>query len=124
MSGLKYLLDTNFILGMMKSDPSVLSLLATEGILAAECAYSAITRMELLGYPGITAEEAAAVQTRLGLLTYLAVAGDVEDAAIALRRLRKVKLPDAIIAATANCRGLELLTLDLGLRSISRGLTS
>ena len=52
----------------------------------------------------------------------VAVAGDeqlgrdlpepVEDAAITLRRTRRLKLPDAIVAATARVHGLELLTLD------------
>jgi predicted nucleic acid-binding protein len=121
MSGLKYLLDTNFILGLMKSDPSVLGMIASQEILASECAYSsAVTRMELLGYPGITDEEAVRAQTRLAQLTHVAVTRDIEDAALALRRLRRVKLPDAIIAATARCRGLELLTLDIGLRSVAR----
>lgn len=36
----------------------------------------------------------------------------VESQTIALRRQRKIKLPDAIIAATAISRGLKLLTLD------------
>jgi predicted nucleic acid-binding protein len=120
MSGLKYLLDTNFILGLMKSEPSVLGIIASQEILASECAYSAVTRMELLGFPGITDEEAARAQTRLAQLTHVAVTRDIEDAAIALRRLRRVKLPDAIIAATARCHGLELLTLDIGLRSVAR----
>jgi len=53
MSGIKYLLDTNFILGILKSSPAVVAEVSKRKIFAAECAYSAITRMELLGYPGI-----------------------------------------------------------------------
>ncbi|MDD2712735.1 MAG: PIN domain-containing protein [Simplicispira sp.] len=44
----------------------------------------------------------------------------VEDRAIALRRSRRVKLPDALIAATALVHGLQLLTLDAGLQSVMR----
>lgn len=66
MSGIKYLLDTNFILGLLKSTP------------------------------------------------------EVEDLTIALRRTRKVKLPDALIAAKAIHHGLELLTLDQTLMSVAK----
>ena len=40
--------------------------------------------------------------------------------AIELRRSRRVKLPDALIAATALCHGLELLTMDTGLQAFVR----
>jgi predicted nucleic acid-binding protein len=120
MNGLKYLLDTNFVLGMMKREPAVLRLIETDQIAAAECAYSAVTRMELLGYPGITDEETRAVQSRLAKMVYLPINSAIEDAAISFRRLRKVKLPDALIAATASHHGLKLLTLDAGLQAASQ----
>jgi predicted nucleic acid-binding protein len=37
-----------------------------------------------------------------------------------LRRQRRIKLPDALIAATAQHEGLELLTLDAGLQSVMK----
>jgi hypothetical protein len=51
-------------------------------------------------------------------LSYFPIDRDVEDAAIALRRQRKIKLPDALIAATAWVHQLDLLTLDEGLRAV------
>ena len=57
MSGCKFLLDTNFILGMLKGTPAVVELIQRERLMAGQCAYSAITRMELLGFPGITPVE-------------------------------------------------------------------
>jgi len=54
----------------------------------------------------------------LGVLTYLPIDSTVEDAAISLRRQRRIKLPDAVIAATALTHRLQLLTLDEGLRSV------
>jgi predicted nucleic acid-binding protein len=42
MSGLKYLLDTNFILGILKSTPAVLEIISFRQIRVAECGYSAI----------------------------------------------------------------------------------
>ena len=118
MSGVKYLLDTNFILGMLKSTPEVLAMVGSARLMAHQCAFSAVTRMELLGFPGITADEDALIRQRLAQFTYLAISTGIEDAAIALRRSPRVKIPDALIAATALCHGLKLLTMDVGLQSV------
>lgn len=123
MSGVKYLLDTNFVLGMLKSTPDVLAMVTSAGLMAHQCAFSAVTRMELLGYPGITTNEDALIRQRLAQFTYLAISTAVEDMAIELRRSRRVKLPDALIAATALCHGLELLTMDMGLQAVVRSAT-
>lgn len=123
MSGVKYLLDTNFVLGMLKSTPDVLEMVGRMGLMAHQCAFSAVTRMELLGYPGITTNEDALIRQRLAQFTYLAISTAVEDMAIELRRSRRVKLPDALIAATALCHGLELLTMDMGLQAVVRSAT-
>lgn len=120
MSGVSYLLDTNVILGMLKSNPEVLALVSNMGLMSKQCAYSAITRMELLGYPGITVDEDVLIRQRLAQLTYLAITPDIEDKAIGLRRARRVKLPDALIASTAITHGLTLLTMDIGLQAVVR----
>lgn len=112
MSGVRFLLDTNFIIGMLKGDPAIADLVQERGMVLAECAYSSITRMELLGYSGITGEHEHAITDLLSVLTYLAITPEVEAKTIRLRRTLKLKLPDAIILATAKVHGLELLTLD------------
>jgi len=122
MSGVKYLLDTNFILGMLKSSPAVLQTLTERQLTADQCAFSAITRMELLGFPGITTNEQHLVQQTLDRFRYLAISLEIEDKAISMRRTRQVKLPDALIAATALCHDLELLTLDRDLQSVMKSV--
>ncbi len=124
MNGVEYLLDTNFILGMLKATPEVTAALTAQPITAGQCAYSAVTRMELLGFPGIQPQEEALIRARLDKFHYLPIDRAVEDRAIQLRRLRRVKLPDALIAATALCHGLQLLTLDAGLQSVMRDVAS
>jgi len=118
MSGVKYLLDTNVIIGLFNRTQDALQMLAARNLRSNECGYSAITRMELLGYPGITGEEETAIRRLLSRLSYLPLTRDIEDTAIPVRRARRVKLPDAIIAATAKVHGLELLTLDKELEAI------
>jgi predicted nucleic acid-binding protein len=118
MSGIKYLLDTNLVLGLLKATPEVVEIVVSRELLASSCAYSAVTRMELLGYPNITNDEERLITDRLSKFTYLAITTEIENLAIALRRTRKVKLPDALVAGTALHHGLELLTLDRALISI------
>lgn len=76
------------------------------------CAYSFVTRIELLGFPGITSHEVEGIEQVLSQIHYAVLTREIEDQAIAIRRSYRLKTPDAIIAATAKCLGLELLTLD------------
>ncbi|NOS96019.1 MAG: type II toxin-antitoxin system VapC family toxin [Methylotenera sp.] len=118
MSGIKYLLDTNYILGLLQSNQAVLSEAISKNILVTECAYSPITRMELLGFPGITSDEDNLIRVRLQSFTVIPLSTEIEDSVIALRQTRKIKLPDAMIAATALVTKIELLTLDQHLKSV------
>ena len=124
MNGIKYLLDTNFILGLLKATPEVIAIVTNRDLLASSCAYSAVTRMELLGYPGITSDEERLIADRLSKFTYLLISSEIEDLAISLRRTRKLKLPDALIAATAIHHGLELLTLDQALLKFAKPINT
>ena len=111
-------------LGFLKSNPAVLALITERQILSVECAYSAITRMELLGFPGITGEEKSLIKERLEHFTLIPLTQPIEDVVINLRQTRKIKIPDAIIAATAIYSGVELLTLDQHLLSVTQQITS
>ncbi|CAM8636539.1 VapC Predicted nucleic acid-binding protein, contains PIN domain [Oxalobacteraceae bacterium] len=119
-----FLLDTNFILGLLKATPEVLAIVEVRDLLASSCAYSAVTRMELLGYPNITPDEERLIADRLSKFTYLSISSEVDNLAITLRRTRKLKLPDALIAATAIHHGLELLTLDEALLAVAKPLNT
>ena len=72
-------------------------------------AYSVISRIEVLGYSQSTEELAAAEELFRGLTSI-----SVDDAVIAQtirpRQMRKIKIPDAIIAASALIQGLPLVT--------------
>lgn len=118
MSGVKYLLDTNYILGILKGESDIVADITKRALNVGQCAYSSVTRMELLGFPGITREEETLIRQKLERLSYLPITRAVEDMAISLRQARKIKLPDAIIASTALCSGLELLTQDKHLRAV------
>lgn len=112
MSGINYLLDTNIIIGLYENQPAVLQLLQTRQIKIQQCAYSAITRMELLSFPALSEQEKQVIESLLARMTYLAITTEVENETIAFRREHKTKLPDSIIASTARQARIELLTLD------------
>jgi predicted nucleic acid-binding protein len=57
--------------------------------------------MELYAKPAITPIELQSIGRFLAALTVVPLDEPVEKAAIAIRQARKIKLPDAIIAATA-----------------------
>jgi len=97
MSGIKYLLDTNIIIGMFERNPAVINLFKENNTAITECAYSSITRMELLGFPDITQHEIKIISALLEQMTYIGVDGKVEDKTIHLKQQHRIKLPDAII---------------------------
>jgi predicted nucleic acid-binding protein len=112
MNGIKFLLDTNIIIGLYEKNPNSLALLKSKHVSIKECAYSAITRMELLSYSALMPMDEKAIESLLTRMTYLGITPEIENATIEFRRLHKTKLPDSIIGATAKNFQLELLTLD------------
>lgn len=82
------------------------------------CGYSAITRMELLGFPGISVSERRLISQKLSCLVYIPLTPLIEDETIRLRSSYRIKLPDAIIAASSLVSGSQVLTHDKALLKI------
>ena len=120
---LRLLLDTNIVLGLLKNTVDMTQLDERRRPEPDECAYSAITRIELLGFPGIGGEEDRIIRDMLDNFQYLGVTRQIEDAAISIRRSRtSVKLPDALIIATARVHHVRLVTLDHNLEKLGMWL--
>lgn len=115
MNGIKYLLDTNMVIGLLKGYPIAVSLAEEAGFVLQQGAVSQITRMELLAYPKLSEEEETVILRFLGACQVQLLSEAIETLAIQLRRKTGLKLPDAIVAATAIHHGLRLLTLDQGI---------
>lgn len=62
---------------------------------------SVITEIELLSFPRLSTAEEAAIFSLLETVERLPLTEKVRDSAIAIRRKHNLKLPDAVIAATA-----------------------
>ena len=80
---------------------------------------SVITEMELLSYPSMRKGEEIIVRDFLDKITVVGLDNNIKELAIALRKNYKLKLPDAIVAATAKSLNANLLTNDLKLRNLT-----
>lgn len=120
MSGTKCLLDTNVVIGLLKQHAAAIALIEAHQLDLNQVAISQITRMELLGFPGLPKQEEQRIQEFLQSCLVLLIDEAVEQRAIQLRRSGNCKLPDAIIVATAQVHQLTLLTLDERLSKLVR----
>lgn len=74
------------------------------------CGFSAISRLEVPGFPNLAPAEENGLLTMLSQFNEVPIASDVIDRAIQLRRQVRMKAPDAIIAATALIQQAEIIT--------------
>jgi toxin FitB len=100
------LLDTNIIIYSYQSAFSYLKPL----VLDPNNAVSAISRLEVLGFYGISAGEEIYCQYVFKLLQDFPVSENVLLKAIELRKTYKMKLGDSIVAATALLENREIYT--------------
>ena len=101
----RYLLDTNAVIYLVSGR---LALPLPDG----RYSISIITEIELLSFAGIPAEEEQRIRDLLLLLDRVQLTDAVRDEAINLRRKNRLKLPDAIIAASALTHDAIMLTND------------
>lgn len=73
-------------------------------------AVSVISRVEVLGFPAIEAYDLAYFEAFFASATTLPVSSEIIECAIGLRKIRKISLGDALIAATAVEHSLDLVT--------------
>ena len=72
--------------------------------------YSAISRLEVFGFPRLTATDEKNLSEMLQQFHEVPVSSAIIDEAIRIRKQVKVKVPDALIAATALVEAAELVT--------------
>jgi predicted nucleic acid-binding protein len=106
-------LDTNAVIDLLKS-VALLARLEQRFPRAVFCV-SVITFIEVLGFPKITPEMEAQILAFLADVTVIGVTDSIAKIAIEIRRRKLVKLPDAVIAATAIDFDAALITRDAGL---------
>ncbi len=115
----KYLLDTNIVIGLLKGSPDVMALVKQHGFDFDNAVISQITRMELLSFSGMSGDEQHKVNTFLNEFQVLLLNEAIEQETIKIRLAYGIKLPDAVMVATAQLHKLELLTLDKRLGKVA-----
>jgi len=109
---MKWLLDTNtvlYLLGGRLASP----------LAPGEYCLSVISEMELLSYPSLDERAEQQIRSFLSTVSVIGLSDQVREAAIRLRRQTGLRLPDAIVAATAVVLDAEVLTNDLDLLRVA-----
>lgn len=106
MSGTDFLADTNALIYLLSGNECM------RPYLGARFFVSCITEMELLSYPDIKPADEAMAKELLACCAPVELSQEIKEGAIALRRQYRLRLPDAIVAASAQARQIPLLTAD------------
>ena len=106
---MKYLFDTNVwidaIAGRLPADTFLKFVVQAEWV-----GYSAITRLELFGFPDLAKPEEEKLAELLKHFVEVGVDSSTVDKAITIRKATRSRVPDAIIAATAIIKECSLIT--------------
>ncbi len=114
MSGNSIFLDTNIVLYLLSGDETIADFLNDKTVFL-----SFITELELLGYKEISAEELSKVESLLADSTIIDINSEIKKIVIELRKSNKIKLPDAIIAATSHYLNIPFMTSDIDLTKLT-----
>lgn len=112
MSGNYLLLDTNIIIYAMKGLSSVRPYFDNAPFI------SVITEMEIIGVKDVSDKEMKTRETAIEFCSIIPFSNKIKERAIAIKKMVKIPLPDAVIAATAIEEALTLVTADKGFKRI------
>jgi predicted nucleic acid-binding protein len=108
VSGNRFLLDTNILLYLIGKKIPV------EALPEGEFSVSFVTELEVLSYPSITPKEKQQLNQFLHDIPVIDITAEIKERTITLRKKYNLRLPDAIIAATALQLDATLVTNDKG----------
>lgn len=108
-----YPLDTNAIIYFLKDDPQAVSILRDVFEQDVPVYISAITEVELFGFPKLTDQEAEQIEAMIGSLAVIPVDSRIARTAGLIRRNYRVNIADSVVAATALFTGTTLFTRNL-----------
>jgi len=105
-----YLLDTNILIYHLSRSIPVQSIEKIRQILKDHFNISVISKMELLGFRRHSPQSYKESESFLENAEIIGLDDEIVDTVIQLRRNKSIKLPDAIIAATARVNQWTLVT--------------
>lgn len=109
--GTTYLLDTNIAIYILNDTlPSKAHAFIKAALNENGSFISVITKIELLGWQTGSAKQLQNVADFIQDSEVLPLTDSIVEKTIELRRIQKIKLPDAVIAATAIIQGFTLIS--------------
>lgn len=121
--GTRFLLDTNSVIYYLDNALPKSAMIFLDKTLDIEANISVISKIELLGWQIPTNVSIEPMRNFVNIATILPLNELVVQKAIDIRQIKKIKLPDAIIAATALVHNLELISRNKSDFSNIKGLT-
>lgn len=109
MARTQYLVDTNAIVDYLGLKLPHSGMVFMNSVMDNEPSASVITKIEVLGY-NTTAEYSVLLAEFIDDINIIELTSEVVRQTILIRKMNKIKLPDAIIAATAVVRGSVIIS--------------
>lgn len=106
---MRVLLDSNIVINLLDRQ----YLFLTYRLNGFDIEVSAISKKEVLGFTRLSDAVFGAFKSVFDKLSSHPITNEIIEAAVALRRLRKMSLRDAVIAATARNHCLTLVTRNI-----------
>lgn len=113
MNGQNLLVDTNILIYLLNGDKTIENWLDQNNIFI-----SSITQLELFSYQEISRSEELIIRDLLKYTITVHTSDSIIDYAIKFRKDYSLKLPDAIIAGTAQTFNYPFLTADSDFKKV------
>ncbi|MCF8304562.1 MAG: type II toxin-antitoxin system VapC family toxin [Bacteroidales bacterium] len=110
MGGKEYLIDTNVAIDYIGTNLPTIALSFIDRVIDSRYYISIINKIEMLGFPNISKQEESKFNDFCISAITIGLDDGIAGKTIEIRRLYKIKLPDAIIAATALVNNLAVIT--------------
>lgn len=114
MNGISVMIDTNIAIAILNGDEKLAELFAGKDV-----RISFISELELLCKPDMKASEKKDIQSFIDDCTILEINSSIKEIAISIKQKNRIKLPDAIIAATSIFWNLPFFTRDEDFKNIN-----
>ncbi|RFZ90331.1 type II toxin-antitoxin system VapC family toxin [Mucilaginibacter conchicola] len=114
MSGDSIVIDTSLIINLFNGVDEVHQLIDGRNLFV-----SIISEIEVLSFPGLSITDNDLLRDFLSKCHIVDIEPAIKELTIKLRSQTKIKLPDAVIAATAIYYDLPLFTMDKGFKRVA-----
>jgi len=114
MSGIRILCDTNPLIYLLDGNREIARFLDGQHIYL-----SVISELELFGKPNLSFQDNEVIESLLKGCFVIDINSEIKHIYRELKQKHIIKLPDAIVAATAIYLDMPLLTFDKGFKNVS-----